>query len=141
LTNAGPEAQAHFKGLKEFMVSQKGNPNLQFIPYTAEQAVTDHGVDLVGAACTLYGFYGKGRRTTGTTASFLALNAAATQDATTTTTVSTRFKVTGERFSWASGQGLAHATGLTVCAATTIGGATESSAADAADGFVIVGAA
>ena len=64
LTNAGPEAQSVFKGLKEFIVSQKGNINLQFIPYTAELAVTDHGTDLVGAACTVYGFYAKGRRTT-----------------------------------------------------------------------------
>jgi hypothetical protein len=141
LTGAGPDAQRAFKGLRDYLVQQSGNPNLQFIPYTAEQAVTDHGVDLTAAACKVYGWYGKGRRTSGTTASFIALNAAATQDATTTTIVTTRLKVLGQRFAFVFGAGLASETGLTVCAATTVGGATESSAADAADGFVVIGAA
>ncbi len=140
LIGAGPEAQNAFKALKEFIVSQKGNPQLQFVAYSAEQAVTDHGVDLVGGACTVYGIYGKGRRTTGTTSSFLGLNAATTGDATTTTIFTTRLKLTGQRFVFTTGFGLACETGCTICAATTVGGPTESSAADAADGFILVGA-
>ncbi len=138
--NANPAAQGAFSDLKAWLAQQKRNPDLQFIPYTAEQATTDTGVDLVGAACTVYGFYAKGRRTTGTTSSFVAIHAAATNGATTTTLITTRFKAVSQEFSWVSGFGLACETGLTISAATAVGGATESTTADAADGFVIVGA-
>lgn len=141
LTGAGPEAQNAFKALKEFIVSQKGNPNLQFIPFSAEQAVTAAGVDMVGAACTLYGVYAKGRRTTGTTSSFLDFHAAASDAATTTTVWSFRFKATGQRAVATSGSGIAIETGLTVHGATAVGGTVDSSAADSADGFVVIGAA
>lgn len=138
--NGNPAAQGAFADLKAFMAQQKRNPDLQFIPFTAEQAVTDTGTDLVGAACTLYGIYAKGRRTTGTTASFLAVHAAATNGATTTTLVTSRFKAVSQEFSFVTGAGLACETGCTISAATAVGGATESTAADAADGFLIVGA-
>jgi len=140
LTDAGPEAQSVFKGLREWLVSQKGNPDLQFIPFSAEQAVTAAGVDLTAAACKLYGLYAKGRRTTGTTASFLDLHAAATDAATTTTVWSNRFKATGQRVAQVSGSGIAIETGLLVHGATAVGGTVDSSAADSADGFVVIGA-
>lgn len=139
IANACPADQAVFRALKNYLVTQGNNPQLQFIPFTAENAVTDGGVDLVGAACTVYGFYAKGRRTSGTTAAFLALHAAATNGATTTTLVTARFKATGQSFSFAAPLGLAAETGLTIASATAVGGATESTAADVADGFVIVG--
>lgn len=140
--NANPTAQRAFlDGLKQFLAQQKRNPDLQFIPFTAEQAITDHGTDLVGAACTLYGVWAKGRRTTGTTSSFLDFHAAATGDATTTTLLTVRFKAISQEFAYMTGFGLACETGLTVCSATAVGGATESSTADSADGFVIIGAA
>lgn len=141
LTNAGPEAQRTFKGLRDFLVQQKGNPTLQFLPFSAAQAIAAGGTDLVGAASTVYGWYAKAARTTGTTSSFLALHAAADNTATTTTLVTDRIKLTGQRFSYVTGFGLAAETGLTISAATAVGGATESAEADAANGFVIVGAA
>lgn len=140
LENSNPAMQATFAGLKTYLAQQKRNPNLQFAAFTAEQAVTNLGVDLIGGASTVYGWYAKGRRTSGTTSSFLALHAAADNTATTTTLVTERFKVTGQEYAWASGNGVAAETGLAISAATTVGGATESATADAADGFVIVGA-
>lgn len=140
LMNANPASQNAFLDLKMYLATQKKNPDLQFISYTAEQAIVDGGTDMVGAASTLYGWYANGRRTTGTTSAFLALHAAATSNATTTTLVTARFKAIGQSFAALFPAGLAAETGLTISAATAVGGATESATADAADGFVIVGA-
>lgn len=140
LMDAEPAIQNTFLDLKMYLATQKRNPDLQFIPFTAEQAITNDGVDLIGAASTLYGWYAKGRRTTGTTASFLALHAAATSAATTTTLVTARFKAISQKLAAIFPFGLACETGMTISAATTVGGQTESATADAADGFVIVGA-
>lgn len=139
LIGANPATQEAFRNLKVYISTQKGNPQLTFLPFSAEQAITNLGVDLAGQAVTIYGFYAKGRRTTGTTASFLSLNAAADNSATTATVVTARFKVTGQEFASIHPVGLACETGCTISAATTVGGSTESATADAADGFVIVG--
>lgn len=139
LVGANPAVQEAFRNLKVYISTQKGNPQLTFLPFTAEQAVTDGGVDLAGQAVTVYGWYAKGRRTTGTTAAFVALHAAATNNATTTTLLTARFKVLGQEIGIVDPVGLACETGLTIASATAVGGATESATADAADGFVIVG--
>lgn len=137
----GAAARTMFKELKAFLATQGGNPELQFIPFSAEQAVTAAGVDLTAAPCKVFGVYAKGRRTTGTTSSFLDFHAAATDAATTTTILDFRFKAVGQQVIWANPSGLASETGLTVHAATAVGGTVDSVAADAADGFVIIGAA
>lgn len=137
---ANPATKEAFLRLKIYLASQKKNIDLQYVPFTAEQAVTDTGTSLVGGACTLYGLYAKGRRTTGTTAAFLSVHDAATNGATTTTTFSMRFKVTGEAHQIIDPVGQVLATDAVISCATAVGGATESSAADAADGFIIVGA-
>lgn len=140
LVGANPAAQDAFRTLRVYLATQGLNPQLQFCPFAAEDATTNLGVSLVGGACTLYGWYCKGRRTTGTTSSFMALHDAADNSATTTTIVTSRFKATGQAFYWASAAGIAFATDVVISAATAVGGATESSTADAGDGFVIVGA-
>lgn len=140
LAGANPAHAAAFRELRVYIATQGQNPQLQFAPYTAEQAVTNLGTDLIGGACTVYGIYAKGRRTSGTTSSFLAVHAAATNGATTTTLVTSRFKASGQAFAYVSAAGIACETGCTISAADAVGGATESSAADAADGFVLVGA-
>lgn len=141
LAGANPASAAAFRELKTYLVTQGKNPDLQFIPFTAEQAVTAAGTDLVGAASTVYGIYAKGRRTSGTTSSFLDFHAAATDAATTTTVDSFRFKAVGQQFATVHPSGVAFETGLTVHGATAVGGTVDSSAADSADGFVVVGAA
>lgn len=140
LLGANPQAQAAFRDLKNYMVTQGGNPQLQFATYTTTQATTNNGTDLIGGACTLYGWYGKAARSSGTTASFMALHDAADNSATTTTVVTRKINLTGQQFAYTDAFGHACATGLTVSAATAVGGSTESSAADACNGFVIVGA-
>lgn len=142
-TSTNTVSPYHFYAIKAFFLfwaANKGNLDLQFIPYTAEDATTDGGVDKVGAASTLYVWYGKARRTTGTTASFQAIHDAATNGATTTTVVTALVKATGNQFLVVEPNGIALATGCTISAATAVGGATESTAADASDGFIIVGA-
>ncbi len=140
LAGANPANQAAFRVLREYLATQGGNPQLQFIPYTAAQAVTDTGTSLVGGACTLYGWYGHGARTTGTTASFQAIHDASTNGATTTTVDTVRLGIVGESFSVVHPTGRILATDAVISAATAVGGATESAAADASNGFIIVGA-
>ncbi len=140
LVGANPAHQNAFRVLREYLATQGGNPDLQFIPYTAAQAIVNLGTSLVGGACTLYGFYGKGARTTGTTAAFAALHDAADNSATTTTIVTAKLNLTGQSFAIVEPTGFIVATDVVVSCATAVGGAVESAAADAMNGFVIVGA-
>ena len=141
LGNADPVHQDTFNDLVRYLATQGGNPDLQFVAFSAEQATTNTGTDLTAAACKVYGWYAKARRTTGTTSSFVSIHAEATNGATTSTLVTARFKAVNQNVSQVMPRGLACETGLTISAATAVGGATESSAADAADGFIIIGAA
>jgi hypothetical protein len=140
LTSANPASQKAFYDLKTYLVTQGQNPQLQFVPFTAEQIVTNNGYSPDVDACTIYGVYLKGRRTTGTTSSFVAIHDAADNAATTTTIDTARFKAAGQSVSIIHPTGVAIATDITVSGATTVGGPTESSAADAADGFLVIGA-
>ena len=140
LAGANPGTVEAFRGLKALLANQKGNPDLQFVPYSAEQITTNLGLAASVGAARIYGWYAKGRRTTGTTASFVSLHDAADNSATTTTVFTAKFNVTGQEYAGIAPQGFILGTDVTISAATAVGGATESSAADAADGFVIVGA-
>ena len=141
LMNAHPAHQNEFRALKEYLATQGGNPDLQFIAYSAEDCNTNGGVDKTAAACKVYGWYGKARRTSGTTSAFVALHAAADNSATTTTLITSRLKATGQTFGMTFPGGLACETGLTIVSATAVGGGTESAVADSADGFILIGAA
>lgn len=140
LVGANPATQNAFRVLREYLATQGGNPQLQFIPFTAAQITTNTGFQAADVACTVYGVYCKGARTTGTTSSFFALHAAADNAATTTTIFTSRFKDVNQSFGAIFPAGLACETALTPSAATAVGGATESSAADAGNGFVLIGA-
>lgn len=139
LLGANPAQQAAFRDLKNYMTTQGGNPPLQFVPYTATQAVVNLGTSLVGGACTLYGWYEKNARTSGTTAAFAALHDAADNSATTTTVLTSKANLTGQSFAVVEPTGFIIATDVVISNATAVGGATESSAANAGNGFVIVG--
>lgn len=140
LVGANPATQNAFRVLREYLATQGGNPQLQFIPYTAAQAIVNNGTSLVGGACTLYGWYAKGARVTGTTASFQALHDAADNTATTTTVATAKMNITGNQFALVEPTGFIVATDLVISAATAVGGATESAVADASNGFILVGA-
>jgi len=136
---ADPSIVESGKELFNYLATQRKNANLQFIPVTAEQLVTNAGVALTDAACKIIAVYWKGRRTTGTTSSFVSLTSV---DQAGEVLDATRFKaVTNSAVLKLYPAGLAVETALHGSAATTIGGATESATADAADGFVIIAAA
>lgn len=139
LLDASPAIQNAFLDLKMYLATQGGNPNLQFIPFSEAQSIVNLGTDLVGGASTLYGCYAKAVRTTGTTAAFFSINAAADNSATTATILTQRFKATGQKVCAIYPTGVAVETGLTVSSATTVGGATESTTPDGVAGFVVVG--
>ena len=141
LANATPADQQAWQELRKYLSTQARNPDLQFIAFSEAQAIVNLGTDLTAAACTVYGIYGKAKRTTGTTSAFVALHAAADNSATTTTIFTNRIKLTGQTFSALYPRGLASETGLTISSATAVGGATESTTPDGADGFVVIGAA
>lgn len=140
LAGANPGIVDAFRGLKLWLSTQKGNPDLQFIPFSAEDIVTNNGKLASVGASTLYGVYFAGRRTSGTTAAFAAVHDASDNSATTTTVVTAKFNASGQAAALVSGVGWPLATDATISCATAVGGATESAAADAADGFIIVGA-
>lgn len=142
-TSTNTVSPYHFYAVKSLFLhiaGNKGNIDLMFAPYTAEAAVTAGGTDLVGAACTVYAWYGKARRTSGTTASWQTLVDAAANSTGASDLTSQRIKATGDQFFVVYPNGLAAATGLFISAVTIASGSVESSAADATDGFVIVGA-
>lgn len=141
LQGASPNAQLEFKQLKLWLSTQKNVRSLQFIGFAAEDIVTNTGfAGIVGGGSTVYGAYFKARRTSGTTASFQAIHDAADNSATTTTVVTAKINAAGQEHVYVSPSGIALATDLTISAATAVGGATESAAADASDGFVLIGA-
>jgi hypothetical protein len=138
----------HFMAIKQFFLywaMNKGNADLQFIPYTAEQAVTStNGASLVGGACTLYVWFAKGRRTSGTTAAFDWLwngtAAGGDSDPIGDEIAVQRFNAAGQQFLLVHPNGYAVSTDVSVVSTTAIDGTTESSAANSSDGFIIVGA-
>lgn len=143
-TSTNTVSPYHFYAVKAFFLhwaANKGNADIQFIPYSAEDATVNNGTDKVGAASTLYVWYGKGRRTSGSTAAFEAIHDAADNTATTTTVWTSKLNASGQAFLFVAPNGVALATGLTISSATAVGGSTETvSAANSSDGFIIVGA-
>jgi len=143
-TSSRKVSPGHFYALKALflhLAANKGNPDLQFAAYSAEQAITNLGTSLIGGACTLYAWYGLARRTSGTTASFQAIHDAADNSATTTTVDTAKINAAGQSFMVLHPDGVALATDAVISAAQAVGGSAETAAAaDATDGFIIVGA-
>ena len=142
-TAAGSAHGEIWRQLKAFFLHlavNKGNPDLQYIPFNATQVTTAAGYNPDIDACTLYAVYLRGRRTSGTTAAFFSVHDAADDAATTTTVWTFKFNVTGQEYFCSSPDGHVITTDITLGTATTVGGTTDSSAADACDGFIIVGA-
>ncbi len=142
LAGANPGVSQPFREFKTYVATQLGNPQLQFVPYTAAQITTAGGYSPDVDACKVYAVYGKGARTTGTTAAYFQLFDQADNTASTTLiTFETRLNAVGQLFAALWPAGMPHATDLTIASDTTVAGATESDAADAANGFVIIGGA
>lgn len=142
LIGANPAAQNSFRVLREYLATQGGNPQLQFIPYTKAQSIVNLGTSLVGGACTLYGWYASTTRTAAGTAAFTALHDASDNSASTTTidTLKVDAVTTAQEYAVIHPRGRAIATDVVISSATAVGGATESALADGNQGFILVGA-
>lgn len=148
-TSSDSVSPYHFYAIKQFFLHwamNKSNADLQFVPYAAEDAVTaNDGITLCTAACTLYVWFGKARRTSGTTAAFEWLyqgNAGGGDSDPIGDEISVqRINLTGQQWLNVHPNGwIVSSAGLSVVSTTAIDGTTESSAANSHDGFVIIGA-
>lgn len=143
LINQSPAIQGQFKALREYLVSQKGNPNLQFVPFNDAQLTTATGYSPIGAACTLYGvFFGKtGTSGTGTaTDSWLTIANDASNVTDATKFVALMTSVAAQQVSAVYPNGLIFGTDFTLSGETSAQDGTESTAGDSGNGFAIVGA-
>jgi hypothetical protein len=131
------------KALKARLALTGGNPDLQFVPFTAAQAAAAGGTDLIGAAAKVYALYAQNKRAAAGTQSFFDVHGAASDASAATVELSAAFQAitTKQTALVIRDEGLALATGVTVTAVTAPGGTTDSDAADSPDGFLIVGAA
>ena len=140
LENAEPAAQLAFKGLKQWLAQQKGNANLQYIGLDDADITGTDGVVSADAACRVYGVYIK-KRTTATDA-FVKLFDDATNDGTAGDQMLVLpLKEASETQVFVAPDGLTMGTGIVSTSHTTSQGTTDSTAGDAGDGFIVIGAA
>lgn len=141
LEDAHPMAQEAFGAFKRYLASQGGNPDLQFIPFAGASIDDAGGQVLADAACKLYGWYGK--KPDAATDAYLVLLDDATDDAggATDARVSAGFLVAKQANFGIYPNGLPMAAGVVAKSYTDYDGVTDSTAGDAPNGFVIIGAA
>jgi uncharacterized protein (DUF697 family) len=141
--NANPALVGQFKALRAYLVQQKGNPQLQFIPFGDALLVTSTGYSPIGVASTLYGvFFAKvGANGVGTaTDSWLTIANDASNTTDATKFVALMTSVAGQQVSATYPNGLIFGTDLTLTGETSAQDGTESTAGDSGMGFVIIGA-
>ena len=121
--------------------ANQGNANLQFVPFDDTQITTAGGYDTgLDAACQVYMFYAK--KNANATAAVVKLYDNVTGDSVTTEqTLSMLLDESSQETMQIYPTGFSQATGLIVVAHTTVEGTTDTTAGDAGDGFVIIGAA
>lgn len=144
-TSAGAGDPSALYALKSFflnLAANKGNPDLQFITFNATDAVAGDGQDLgIDAACRVYMAYVK--KTATATDSWFRIVDDADNDSEVVGDVVVEVKLneaSDQALLWFP-NGIAIADGVVVTFTTTPGDtATQSSAADAGNGFLILGA-
>lgn len=143
LAGANPVIQAQFKALREYLVSQGGNPDIQVIPFSDADITTATGYSPIGVACTVYGVYAAKTGTSGTgtgTDSWLTVGNAATNTVDTTKFIALMTSLDGQEVAAVYPTGLIFGTDLTISGETSAQDGTESTAGDSMNGFVVVGA-
>jgi hypothetical protein len=140
LLSANPGVAASFKALRQYVVEQKGNPDCQFIPFTA--AAIDTGTDgLVAGTGTgkLLGVYFKRVSDVDTTSAFNEVFDDATDNSTAANAlVILRTTALNQERAWIDPVGISLATGLVVSSTTVPAGTTESAATESSNGFLVV---
>lgn len=142
LTNANPAVQGQFKALKSYLAQQKGNPDLEFVPFNDAQLTTATGYSPIGAAVTLYGVYFTKTGTSGTgtaTDSWLTIANDASNVTDATKFVALMTSVAAQQVAAIYPNGLIFGTDITLSGETSAQDGTESTAGDSGNGFVIVG--
>lgn len=141
VANANPAAQNAFRVLREYLATQGGNPQLQYIPVNGTTSSSDGTATasqvLSDTACTLYGVYLK---KAGATETIFKGSANATTAATDGTQKYAISKAAAGDIVEIYPTGDAVASGLTVTENTTRTGSTLTLLANKMDGFVIIGA-
>jgi len=127
-----------FRTLKDWMVGAKGNPQLQFIPFSDADITQDTGLSPIAVPCTFYAIYVKKGATA--TDSYVRVYNQASNTTITLAFVGGILAVANDEFYAVYPKGIKLATDLTISADTGAGAGAESTGGDAGDGFVIVGA-
>jgi len=135
-----PQIQRNqWDALKAHLSQTKGNPNILFVPYTAELIVAASGLIASDVPCVLFGIFSLKRNSA--TASYIQV----IDDAADDTGVATDLRVVLPQMLAVDSanaffpQGLPMAAGVVLKATTTAVGSTDPTAANSADGFVIIG--
>lgn len=139
-TKGEPFAAAVVDQLFRYLSSHGSNPDLQVIPFAAADITGTAGKILADAACKLYFVYAKKAATNGTD-SYLAVfdDPVDDCDGATDARLSMGFLLASDSQVWAKKDGIGMAAGVVATAYTDYDGTTKSAAADAQDGFVIIG--
>ncbi len=141
LTGASPVAQEAFLKLKVYLATQGGNPQLQYIPFGSADIVVNTGYSPIGGVTsTVFALYAKNDGTGDGTDAFVRLYNDTTNTDITKVFVSGVIQDDNDAFLAIKHNGWTFGTDLTISADTGAGTGTESAAANAAYGFVIVGA-
>jgi hypothetical protein len=146
LNNAktNPAIVAQFRALRNYLVQQGGNPQLQFIPFSEADIVQATGYSPIAVPCTVYGVFQVKTGATGiagtTTDSWLTVGNAATNTVDTTKFIALMTSYAGHQVAAFYPQGLIFGTDLTISGETSAQDGTESTAGDSGPGFVIIGA-
>jgi hypothetical protein len=142
-----PLVYAQLKAFFQYWATHKGNASLQYIPFTSTTIDDAGGQVLADAACTLYFVYGRkgtlDQRTAGTaTDAYLVMFDDATDDAGAGTDgrLVLPFLNASDSITWSNAVGIPMAAGVVAKAYTDFDGTTDSTAGDAPNGFVIIGA-
>mgnify|MGYP001569562629 CR=1 FL=1 len=144
LIGANPAIQGQFKALKEYIVQQGRNPQLQFVTFSDAEVTTATGFTFQASAgaSTLYGVYFIKNGTSGTgtaTDSWLTIGNASTNTVDATKFVALMTSVAGQQVAAIYPAGLIFGTDNTVSGETSAQDGTESTAGDSGSGFMIIG--
>lgn len=147
VTGASPSPNTPYnfyaiKALFLHLACNKGNPDLQFVPFGDADITAATGYSPITGAHTLYAVYAKSRTAPATGSAFLVndANAPTGHTGVTTIKVMTQFSTGNQSFVWVNGNGIAMANTLSIASVTKAQTGTASATGDGGDGFCIIGA-
>lgn len=147
LANATPGAQAAFKGLREYLCTQKRNPDLNFKAFSQADLITaNDGLGLGAGTAKVYGIYIK-KGDDATDAAFLVVDNGTDDNIyagslTASYAISIFSRIALDECVFIDPKGYDILLGIRLASVTAPSGTTVSAAAaDSVDGFILYGAA